>query len=119
MGDYTGGVWEVRHEAVRLIHFGMNNIQNGRNKRLESLLRVMSQANADLGVFQETNVTKDIYTWELSGYRVVDLEAPSSHSGSVTLFFCTVDHFSVEALHFYGSNVIIFQLASGDQCWYM
>ena len=36
------------------IRFGTYNIRNGRNGVLESALRGMSQANMDLGIFQET-----------------------------------------------------------------
>ena len=44
------------------IKFGTYNIRNGRNGGLESALRVMAQANIDLGVFQETKCTDGIYT---------------------------------------------------------
>ena len=36
-----------------LIRFGTYNIRNGRNGGLELALRGMSQANMDLGIFQE------------------------------------------------------------------
>ena len=41
---------------------GTYNIYNGRNGGLELVLRGMSQANMDLGIFQETKVTDRIYT---------------------------------------------------------
>ena len=44
------------------IRFGTYNIRNGRNGELESALRVMSQANMDLSIFQETKCTYGIYT---------------------------------------------------------
>ena len=50
-------------------------------------LRGMSQANIDLGVFQETKCTDGIYTRESAGYRVVATDAPSRHRGRVALFF--------------------------------
>ena len=65
---------------------------------LETALRIMSQANMDLGVFQETNLTKIIITCESSGYRVVATEAPRAHSGGVTVLYRAKYHFSVEAL---------------------
>ena len=49
----------------------------------------MSQAKMDLGVFQETKLTKRIYTCEFSRYKVVAMEAPSLHSGGVSLFYWT------------------------------
>ena len=59
------------------IRFGTYNIRNGRNGGLESALQGMSQANMDLGIFQETKCTDGIYTRESAGYRVVATDAPS------------------------------------------
>ena len=86
---------------------------------MDSALRGTSQANVDLGVFQGKKATKGIYTQESIGYRVVTWEAPSAHSGSVAVFYHTEEHLSVEALHLYGVNIINFQLALGDQQWYI
>ena len=41
----------------------------------------------DLGIFKETKITKEIYTHECSGYRVVTIEAPGAHIGSVAVFY--------------------------------
>ena len=49
----TGG--STKEEV--LIRFGIYNIRNGRNGGQESALRGMSQANMDLGIFQETKST--------------------------------------------------------------
>ena len=52
--------WVTRHSNGSAtgkevpIRFGTYNIRNGRNGGLESALRGMSQANMDLGIFQET-----------------------------------------------------------------
>ena len=53
------------------IKFGTYNIRNDRNGGLEAALRVMAQANMDLGVLQETKCTDGVYTRESAGYRVV------------------------------------------------
>ena len=45
--------------AIRFVAY---NICNGRNGGLESALRGMSQANMDLGIFQETKVIDGVYT---------------------------------------------------------
>ena len=74
--------------------------------------------NVDLGAFQETNFTKGIYTREYSGYLVMSLEAPSAHSGGITVLYRAAEHFSVEEM-FFGANVASFQLASGGQRWYI
>ena len=116
-GRFYGGGQGVRQEAVCPIRFGAYNIRNGQNRGLESDLKGILQANVDLGVFQETYVTKGIYTQEYSGYRVVASEAPIIHRGSGAVFYCAEEHFSVEALQIYGANAVIFQLASSSQWW--
>ena len=108
-----GGGWGVRQEAVRTIRIGTYNIRNIWNGRLESDLRGMLQTNVDLGIFHKTKVTEGIYTQELSGYSVVALEAPSTHSRGVAVFYCAEEHFLVEALQLYGANVVSFQISSG------
>ena len=65
---------------------------------MESALRGMSQANIDLGVFQETKCTDGIYTRESAGYRVVATDAPSRHRGGVALFYMPLPLFTVEAV---------------------
>ena len=72
---------------VRPICFGMYKIWNSRNGGLESAPCGMYQANMDLGVFQETKVTKGIYTREYSGHKVVASEALRAHRGGVAVFY--------------------------------
>ena len=92
-GVSTGGGWgkvQGVEKSTCSIRFGIYNIRNGRNVRnggLEYALRRISQANMDLGVFQETKLIKRIYTHESSGYKVVATEAPSAHSGDVAIFY--------------------------------
>ena len=50
-----------------LIKFSTYNIRNGCNGGLELVLRGVSQANMDMGIFQETTVTDCIYTRRLDG----------------------------------------------------
>ena len=70
-----------------LIRFRTYNTRNSRNGGLESTLHRMSQDNIDLGILQETKLTKHIYARESSGYKVVPTEAPSAQSGGVALLF--------------------------------
>ena len=81
-----------------LIRFGNYNIRNGRHGGLESAIRGVSQANMDLGIFQETKVTDGIYTRGSAGYSVVATDAPSRHHGGVAVFHRTALHFAVEAV---------------------
>ena len=82
-------------------------------------LRGMSQANMDLGIFQETKCTDGIYTRESAGYHVVATDTPSRHRGRVTLFYRPSPLFAVEAVREYGSNVISFEVATGARRWYI
>ena len=59
------------------IRFGTYNIRNGRNEGLESALRGVSQANMDLGIFQETKLIDGIYTRGSAMYSIVATDAPS------------------------------------------
>ena len=57
--------------------FGTYNIRNGRNGGLELTFRGVSQANMDMGIFQETKVTDSMCTHGSDGYSVVATDAPS------------------------------------------
>ena len=78
------------------IRFSTYNIRNGRNGGLELSLRGMSQANNDLGIFQETKLTDGIYTRGSAGYSIVATDAPSQHRGRVKMFHRPAPHFAVE-----------------------
>ena len=99
-------------EEVPII-FGTYNIRNGRNGGLESALRGISQANMDLGIFQDTKCTDGIYTRELARYRILATDALSRHRGGVALFYRPSTLFAVEAVRQYGPNVMSFELATG------
>ena len=101
------------------IRFDTFNICNGRNRGLESALRGMSQANMDLGIFQETKVTNGVYTRGSAGYSVVATDAPIRHRDGVIIFYRPSLHFAVEAIHKFGPNVVGFHLETGDQQWYI
>ena len=101
------------------IRFGTYNIRNGCNSVLESALRGVSQANMDMGIFQETKVTYGIYTCGLDGYSVVATDTPSRHHSGVALFHRLEPHFAVEAVQTFGPNVIYFQMATGERRWYI
>ena len=118
-GSSTGGSQGDRQEVVRPICFGTYNIRISWNGVLESALQVMLQTNVDLGVFQETKVTKVVYTRVPSKYWVVVSESLSAHSGRANFFFCEAEEFTVEVFHLHNANIFSFQLASGVQWWYI
>ena len=82
-------------------------------------LRGMSQANMNLGIFQETKCMDGIYTRELAGYRIVATDAPSRHRGWVALFYRPSPLFEVEAVREYEPNVLSFEVATGARHWYI
>ena len=79
----------------------------------------MSQANMDLGIFQETKCTDGIYTRDSAGYRVVTTDVSSQHRGGVALFYRPSPIFAVESVRQYEPNVMSFELATGAQRWYI
>ena len=101
------------------IRFGTYNIKNGRKGGLESVLWGMSQANMNLGIFQETKCTDGIYTRESAGYRVVATDALSQHRGSVALFYRPSQLFVVDAVQEYGTNLMSCEVATGARRWYI
>ena len=101
------------------IRFSTYNISNGRNGGLELALSGMSQANMDQGIFQETKVSKGIYTRGLARYRVVAIDAPRQHCGGVAVFYHPAPHFTVEAVQKFGPNVVGFQMATWARRWYI
>ena len=101
------------------IHFGTYNIWNGQNGGLESVLSIISKAIMDLGVFQETKLTKHVCVHDSSCYKVLATEALIVHSGGLSLFYRTVEHLFFEEFQTHGANVVSIQLASGDRQWYI
>ena len=101
------------------IKFGTYNIRNGRNGGLEEALRGMEQANMDLGIMQETNITNGVYTHASSGYLVVATDAPSRHRGGIAMFYREGAGFAVEELSPYGPNVISFKVVTGQRRRYI
>ena len=95
------------------IRFGIYNIHNGRNGGLELDLQGMSQANLDLGIFQETKLTDGVYTHGLAKYSVVTTDTPSGHRGGVAVFYWPSPRYAVEAIQQFGPNVVRLQLAKG------
>ena len=67
-GGHTGrGRGWMGGDGKIVIFFGTYNIRSGRNCGIKYVLRVMSQANLDMGVFQETKVIDKIHTRTLAG----------------------------------------------------
>ena len=78
------------------IGFETYNIRNSRNVRVDSALKLMSQANLDLGIFRETNLTGGVYTDGSTGYSVIATDSLSQNCGGV-VFFYLGSHSEVQA----------------------
>ena len=101
------------------IRFGTYTIWNGRNGGLESVLRGVSQANMDMGIFKENKATDGVYIRGLDGYSIVTTDAPSRHCGGVAVFYQPAPNFVVEAVQKFGPNIVGFQLATWERRWYI
>ena len=73
----------------------------------------------DLGILQETKLTDRIYTRGSAGYSVVATDPLSLHRRGVSIFHWPAPHFAVEVVKKFGSNIIGFQLATGERRWYI
>ena len=104
MKGSTGRGRGDRQDLSQPMRFGSYNICNGWNGVRDSDLCGMFQANFDLGVFQETKVTRRDHTRESSRYRVVMTDPPILHRGSVAVFYREAGHFSLENLCLHGSK---------------
>ena len=105
--------WES-YKGGSAIRFRTYNICNGRNGELESTFMGWSEANMDLGIFQETNVTDGIYTRGSAGYSVVATDAQSRYRGRVAVFHWPALHFAVEAVQKFVPNVVGLQLLTEE-----
>ena len=97
------------------IRFVTFDIRNGRNRGLELVLRGMSQANMDLGIFQETKITNSVYTCGSDGYSVVATDAPIRHHGRVAVVYWPLPRFALGAVQQFRLNVVGFQMSMGDR----
>ena len=70
----------------------------------------LAQANVDLGLLQETNITGEFYVRDSSGFHVVVSDATSCYGRGVELFYKHLTRFVVEAHQQHGLNINIFQM---------
>ena len=74
------------------INIGRYNIRNGRNGGIELVLRAIVQANMELGILFEMNLTAGVYMSRSLGYSVLASEAPSKDQGVIVIFFYDPPH---------------------------
>ena len=80
-------------------------------------LRGVSQANMNLGIFQEKKLTNGVYTHGSVRYSVVATDTPIWHRGRVTVFYRPSPCFVVEAVQKFRPNVIVFHMVMGGCQW--
>ena len=73
----------------------------------------------ELGILQETKLPDGINNRGSSGYSVVATDALIQHHGRFAVFYWSEPHLAVEAIHQFGTNVVGFQLATGERRWYI
>ena len=103
----------------KMIRFGTFNIWNSQNRGLELALFTMAQVRVYYGVFQEKKLTKAVHMREASVFQVISTEVPSTHRGSVAIFYHKADHFVIKELRLHGMNVIKFPLVTGRRRWHI
>ncbi len=87
--------------------------QSGCNGGLEVALRAMDQLGVDIRFLVEMKLTGGIYTWHSLEYDVLALNATSSSSGGIALFWRGNILYKVEETRVWGPNVISLQLMMG------
>ena len=59
-------------------------------------------------------MTVGVYTCRLSGYSPVATDTPSRRRGGVAVFYLPSPQYVVEVIQKFGTNVVGFQLATGE-----
>ena len=73
----------------------------------------------DPGIFQETKLTRCVYTHRSGGYSIVATDAPSQHRGRVEVFYRPSPRYAVEAVQHFGPKVFGFKMETGKRRWYI
>ena len=80
-----------RSKGSGTFRMGTYNIITGQGGGILSALRAMGKLGVDVGVLQETKMTKGIYPRQGFGYSVFCSDAPSRQCGGVALFWRDCD----------------------------
>jgi hypothetical protein len=81
-------------------------------------LRAMDQMHVDLGIFTETKLNYDMYTWDCFGYSIVVTRTKTSFQGGVALFYQNQALFwLVKGIQTHGPNIISCTLVAGNNFW--
>jgi exonuclease III len=104
-------------DDIASIRIGTYNIRNGRAWNLEGGLRAMNKMNMDIVLLTETKLRNAQHTKKAFGYDVVATKERSKAQGGVALIYRESEYWTVESVKRFGSDVISFQLATGQK-WY-
>ena len=89
------------------------NICSIKNGGLEGSLQEMESLGVNIGILQETKLTKGIYTRHYSNYSGIATDANSVSHGRVALVWRDNNRFKVKEVKKHGPNVLTFQLVTG------
>ena len=96
--------------------------------RIISLTSITEESSWRLGVWPSTTwkwdyyrkkIRDGVYTHRLAGYIFFATDMPIRHRVGVAVFYRTPRRFSVEEIQQFWTNVIIFNLVTGEQRWYI
>ena len=82
---------------------------------MEAALRALQQGNVDVGVLQETKLTRGVHTRYGDGYSVWEKYMESRHQRIVAVAWKDKAGWQVEGISNYGPNVVSFVLTMGRQ----
>ena len=79
----------------------------------------MEFLGVNISILKETKLTKGIYIRQYGNYSVIATDATSISEGGVALFWRDNDLFEVEEVEKHGTNVITFQLVTGQDRFFI
>jgi hypothetical protein len=96
------------------------NIRCGRGNGLTFAAKGLAKMGVGCAILSEIKITNDRYTRMTLGYKVLVTKAPSKHQGGIALLWQPDrEAFEVEAPKVVTSNLITFQLVTGNQQYYV
>jgi exonuclease III len=97
------------------------NIRSGRGTGMAAAAKRLHQMGVGCAVLTKTKLTNDRYPKFILGYHVISSKAASPHQGGVALIWKESEDqgFLVEAAHIVSSNVLTFQLITGDERFFV
>ena len=100
------------------IHLYGYNIHNWRYGGINSELRVIVQANMDLGVLYKTKITTNVYMRRSLDYNMLVSEAPRKHQGEGRTLLPLLTQLSDHGEPVLCTHVFIFHMLMCQKRWF-